>query len=109
MGSYDIPRKLVRLVEMTMKDSDAKITIGGNVNKSFNVLQGVSQRDGLSAVLFNLALDKVLKELKLNGNILFKYKQSYADGIALIARNMPALQEMLITLQEIVQYNWTVP
>jgi hypothetical protein len=32
--------KLVRLVEMTMKDSDAKITIGGNVSKSFNVLQG---------------------------------------------------------------------
>jgi hypothetical protein len=61
MGSYGIPKKLVRLLEMTMKDNDAKITIGGNVSKSFNVLQGVRQRDGLSAVLFNLALDKVLK------------------------------------------------
>jgi sorting nexin-29 len=40
MGSYGIPKKLVRLVEMTMKDSDAKITCGGNVSKSFNVLQG---------------------------------------------------------------------
>jgi hypothetical protein len=54
--SYRIPKKLVRLVELTMKDSDAKITIG--VSKSFNVLQGVSQGDGLSAVLFNLALHK---------------------------------------------------
>jgi hypothetical protein len=27
----------------------------------------VRQGDGLSAILFNLALDKVLKELKLNG------------------------------------------
>jgi hypothetical protein len=38
-----------------------------------------------------------------NGNILYKYKQvcAYGDDIVLIARNMPALQEMLITLQEI--------
>jgi hypothetical protein len=72
-----------------------------NVNKSFNVLQGVRQGNGLSAVLFNLALDNVLKELKPNGNILYtsKYACVYTDDIALIARNTPALQEMLITLQ----------
>jgi hypothetical protein len=62
MGNYGIPKNILILVEMTMKDSDAKITIGGNVSKSFNVLQGVRQGDGLSAVLFNLVLDKVLKE-----------------------------------------------
>jgi hypothetical protein len=39
MGSYGIPKKLV---EMTMENSDAKITIGGNV------LQGLRQGDGLS-------------------------------------------------------------
>jgi hypothetical protein len=97
------PRNLLRLEEMTMKDSDAKIRVGGNVNKPFNVLQGVKQGDGFPAVLFNLGLGKVLKELKLNGNILYKSKQAcaYADDIAFIARNTPALQEMLITLQEI--------
>jgi hypothetical protein len=63
MGSYGNPKKLVRLLEMTMKDSDAKITVGGNVSKSFNVLQEVRQGDGLSAVLYNLGLDKVLKEI----------------------------------------------
>jgi hypothetical protein len=85
-----------------VKYSDAKITIVGKVSKSFNVLQGVTQEDGLSTFLFNLALDKVLKELKWNGNMLYKFKQpcAYADDKALIARNMPALQETLITLQE---------
>jgi hypothetical protein len=85
-----------------MKNSDSKINIGGNVSKSFNVLQGARQGDGLSAVLFNLALDKVLKELKLKGNILYKSKQGcvYADDIALLARNTPAFQEMLIILRE---------
>jgi hypothetical protein len=101
-GSYCIPKKLVRLVQMTMENRDAEITIDGNVSKSFNILQGLRQADDLSAVLFNLALDKVLKELKLNGNIIYKLKQacSYADDTTLIARNTPALQEMLITLQE---------
>jgi hypothetical protein len=101
MGSYGISKELVGLVEMTMRDSDAKITIGGNVSKSFNVLQGVREGDGLS-VLFNLALGEVLKELKLNGNILYRSKHAcaYADDIALTARNTPVLQEMLVTLQE---------
>jgi hypothetical protein len=111
LGSYGIPKKLVRLVEMTIKDSDTKIKIGGKVSKAFNVLQGVRQGDGLSAVIFNLELDKVLKELKLNGNILYKSKQvcAYADDIALIAGNTPALQEMLITLQEIgVKYGFYI-
>jgi hypothetical protein len=59
--------------------------------------------DYLSAVLFSLALDKVLKELKLSGNILYKSKQAcaYADDISLKARKTPTLQEMLTTLQEI--------
>jgi hypothetical protein len=44
MGGYGIPKKLVRLVEMTMKDNDAKITIAGYASKSFNVLQGETGR-----------------------------------------------------------------
>jgi hypothetical protein len=96
IAGNDIHKELVSLVEMTMKNSDAKIAIGGNV------LHEVRQGDGLSAVLINLALDKVLKELKLNGNVLYNSKQvsAYADDITLIARNTPALQEIL-TLQEI--------
>jgi hypothetical protein len=35
MGSCGIPKELVRPVEITMKDNDAKITVGGNVSKSF--------------------------------------------------------------------------
>jgi hypothetical protein len=101
MGSYGIPKKLVRLVETTMKESHAKITIGGNLSKSFNVLQELREGNGLSAVLFNVTLDNLLKELKLNGNLFYKSKQAcaYADDIALIARNTPALHEMLITFQ----------
>jgi len=101
--SFGIPKKLVRLVNMAMENNKAKVIIDGNVGKDFDVKQGVRQGDGLSAVLFNLALDKVIKELKLKGNILYKSKQAcvYADDIALIARNVASLQEMLVTIKEI--------
>jgi hypothetical protein len=50
-----------------------------------------------------MTLDKVLNELKSNGNIIYKSKQgcAYIDYIALIARYTPALQEMLITLKKL--------
>ena len=101
--SFGIPKKLVRLVNMAMENNKAKVIMDGNVGKDFDVKQGVRQGDGLSAVLFNLALDKVIKELKLKGNILYKSKQAcvYADDIALIARNVASLQEMLVTIKEI--------
>jgi hypothetical protein len=38
IGSYGFPKKLVRLVEMIVKCSGAKITTDGNVSKSLNVL-----------------------------------------------------------------------
>ena len=103
MEEFGIPKKLVRLVNMTLEDTKGKVLVGGGISKSFGVQKGVRQGDGLSAVLFNLALNKVLKEMQLNGNILFKSKQAcvYADDIALVARNIPALEEMLNIIEEV--------
>ena len=41
-----------------------------------------------------MALHKIIKELKIKGNILYKSKQAcvYADDIALIARNVASLR-----------------
>jgi hypothetical protein len=47
-------------------NSDARITIGGNISKSFNVLEAARHGAGLSAVLFNLAVDKLSIEFRLN-------------------------------------------
>ena len=69
----------------------------------FGISSGVRQGDGLSSVLFKLALDKMLKELNIRGNILYKSKQVcvYADDIAWIARNKTALQEMLNVIETV--------
>ena len=101
MYECGIPSKLVRLADMTLQNSEARVIVGGLLSQNFDITAGVRQGDCLSAVLFNLTMSKVLKELKLSGTILYKSKQAcvYADDIALIARNISALQEMLSAIE----------
>jgi hypothetical protein len=49
----------------------------------------VRQGDPLSAAIFNLILDSIIKKLNLIGDISFKLKQivAYADDVALLARS----------------------
>jgi hypothetical protein len=50
----------------------------------------------LSATMFNLILDSVIKKLSLRGDISLKLKQivAYADDVALLARSLKALKEI---------------
>jgi hypothetical protein len=62
---FKIPPKLIRLVEVTLKDSRAKVLIAGGTGRNFEITFGVKQGDSLSAILFNLALHEAMKELNL--------------------------------------------
>ena len=55
----------------------------------------------LSATIFNLILDLVIKKVSLRGDS-FKLKQivAYADDVALLARSPKALKEMFYKLQK---------
>lgn len=65
----------------------ACVKVGNKVNRSFEVNNGVRQGDALTqtTVIFNLAIDKVLKTLQVDGNVFHKMKQVcvYADGTVL--------------------------
>jgi hypothetical protein len=103
---FKIPQKLIRLVEVTLKDSRAKVFIASRTSRNFEITSGVRQGDSLSAVLFNLALYEAMKELHLRGTIIYKTKQTcaYADDIALVARNMDSLEDMFNILEEKVKF-----
>ena len=59
------------------------------------------QGDPLSATIFNLILDSVIKKLNLGGDISLKLKQivAYADDVALLARSPKVLKEIFHKLQ----------
>lgn len=100
-----IPDKLVKLVKMTMSNTRAKIKINNNVTRTITYGSGVKQGDGLSAVLFNCALHKVMTKIDLNGNIFFKSTQicAYADDIVIIARDIPSLKSAYKEMEQEVR------
>jgi hypothetical protein len=72
MNKMRIPHKIIRIVEMTMSHTKARVKIGNKLSETFEFSVGVKQGDGLSAVLFILAMHKAvnrqIKEAKYSPN-----------------------------------------
>jgi len=92
---------LVRLIKMTVQNMEESVKIENVTSKLFSISSGVRQGDPLSATIFNLILDSVIKKLNLRGDISLKLKQivAYADDVALLARSLKALKEIFHKLQ----------
>ena len=77
MGEFGIPTKLIRLPRLTLTNVRGQIKAAGSLSKPFDINNGLRQGDALSCVLFNLALEKVIRDAEVNsrGTILFKSTQ----------------------------------
>ena len=107
LRQYNIPNKLVRLIKITLENTTVKVKINNNVSENFEVTVGVKQGDPLSATLFCLVIDSIIKQLDLRGNISSKLKQctAYADDILITARTKFALTETFMALKDLsIQY-----
>ena len=67
-----LDHKTLRLIRQTLTGTKSKVKFLGELSEPFEIKTGVRQGDGLSPLLFNLVLDKVIreweKELKKTGN-----------------------------------------
>lgn len=91
-----VPSKLRRLIMMTMKRTTVSIKTQKGETEEFEIDKGVRQGDSLSATLFNLALQYVLRKIK-KGTLRTRGGQivAYADDIVLITKNRSIMLEML--------------
>ena len=64
LKKFHVPDKLIRLIALTLKDTRARVKINKDYTKEFIVKCGVKQGDPLSATLFSLVIDKILKQRK---------------------------------------------
>ena len=92
---FGIPRKLVRLIKMSLTETYSRVRVGKNVSDRFLITDGLKQRDAQSPLLFNFALEYALRMVQVNQDGL-KLKGThqflaYADDVNLGGRKMQKL------------------
>jgi hypothetical protein len=103
LKEFGIPKKLVNLIKMTLIDSNCRVKIQGQLSTIFKVAVGLRQGDALSAILFNIVLEKAIRNIEINpnGTIFNRTRQylAYVDDVVILGRSVRATEEMLARLK----------
>jgi hypothetical protein len=60
-----IPKKLGRLIKMSLTESYSRVRVGENVSDSFPIRNGLKQGDVLSPMLFFFSLDYAIRMVQV--------------------------------------------
>jgi len=95
---FGIPRKLVRLIKMSLIETYSRVRVGKNVSNRFPIRNGLKQRDTLSPMLFNFALEYAIRRvqvnqdgLKLNGSYQLL---AYSDDVNILGGSIHILKKI---------------
>ena len=101
LKQYEVPRKLINLIQITLQQNKAKVKINNDMTEQFETTSGVKQGDPLSALLFSIVMDVIITKLEVRGNISTRLKQisAYADDIVIIGRTKQAMINTLNKLK----------
>ena len=65
---FGIPRKLVRLIKMSVTETYSRVRVGKNVCDRFPIRNCLKQGDALSPMFFDFALENAISRVQVNQN-----------------------------------------
>jgi hypothetical protein len=90
---------------MTLSRTYNKVKVQNKLSVSFRTECGIRQGDSLSTLLFNIGLEKVMRNIEINpGGTIFNRTRQFmacADDVAVIGRSVGVLNEVLMQLQTV--------
>ena len=106
MEKLGVPAKITRMIRACVQYSKCMVKFHGQLSKAFMINTGLKQGDELSPMLFNIALEEVVRKA-LNTGIGVKLQESktikliaYADDIVLLSESESDLQDMAEALMD---------
>lgn len=110
MDELQISPKITRMIKAVMAKTICKVKVQNELSKPFDITRGIRQGNGLACILFNLALEKVIRQSGVNrgDTITLKSTQllAYAlltDYIDIVARSIVDLQESFIRVEKVAR------
>ena len=99
---FGIPKKLVRLIKMSLTETYSRVRVGKNVSDRFPIRNGLKHGDALSPVLFNFSLEYAIRRVQVNQDD-FKLNGThqllaYADDVNILGGGIHTLKENAETL-----------
>lgn len=113
LRNFGLHPKLIKMIKLTLTNTKSKVKFRGEVSEPFMIKTGLRQGDGLSPLLFNCALEYVMREWykenpksirigtrkdQIDLNCL-----GFADDLALLANNIQEARNQITSLQNIAQ------
>jgi hypothetical protein len=92
MEEFGISTKLIKLTRATLKKVKCRIKLQSQLSEPFFTQRGLRQGDALACLLFNIALENVIRDsgIERQGIIYYKSVQvlAYADDLDIIGRSV---------------------
>ena len=60
---FDIPMELIRLIKMCLNETYSTVRVGKHLSDRFTIKNGLKQWDALPLLLFNFALEYVIRRI----------------------------------------------